>query len=78
MVHIPENNLLSDFPPRKRDEILNTTLRSARLKLDDHDRELIDREVENVKTVCAGTNLGNAGALELLAKLGQFLSANNA
>jgi hypothetical protein len=70
----PESFALSDIPPRRREDLIRECINGAYLDLDQKDKVIIDREVDSIKIICTGTNLGPAGALELLAKLGMFLN----
>ena len=66
---------LSDMPPLKREELIRDSIRTAHSKLEPEVRKEVDLAIDTVRMSCEGTNLGPAGALELIAKLGMLLNS---
>lgn len=65
---------LDEMPPRKREELVRHCIQDAFSQLPEKDKEIIGKQVDTISEVCEGYQLGPAAALELLAKLGMFLS----
>lgn len=74
-MHIRELMILSDLSPRKREEITRHAIQEGFRKLAPADQKEIQSAVESVKIMCVDNGVGDAAALELLAKVGMLLSS---
>ena len=69
-----EQSALADLPPRKREDIIRASIAEAYRKLEPEVKEKIDEGVVMLDSIYEGKNLGRAGWLELLAKLGMYMN----
>ena len=67
--------IFSELSPRVQIEVSTNVISEAYRQIEPRDKKQIDECVESIKIQCPDERLGDAAALELLAKLGMFLQS---